>query len=257
MPDVTSPQTAPQTVKPNLITWSPAAAIGVTIFAYFFSQVFGSLVIIGAAILLKHDDWGHWTEQVVPQFFYILLIESLTLGIVWLFLNRRKASFKLLGLTKPKWRDLGYAFIGFFTYFPLLIAAMGLFKYLFPKVNTEQAQQIGFQGAHGTALVVVFIGLVVLPPLTEEILMRGFLFTGLKSKLPVITAAIVTSILFAAAHLQPGSGAPLLWAAAVDTFVLSMVLVWLRQKTGRLWASIALHMLKNGIAFLSLFIFKA
>ena len=87
-------------------------------------------------------------------------------------------------------------------------------------------------------------------------MVRGFLFTGLTQKMNVVLAAIVTSIIFAAAHLQWGSGAPLLWAAAADTFTLSMVLVWLRHKTGSLWPGIGVHFIKNGIAFLALFVFK-
>ena len=101
--------------------------------------------------------------------------------------------------------------------------------------------------------MLVFISLVLLPPVVEEIVARGFLYTGLRSKLPKIVAALITSALFAAAHLQWGSGAPLLWVAALDTFTLSLVLVYLREKTGGLAASMGVHMLKNGLAFVVLF----
>jgi membrane protease YdiL (CAAX protease family) len=60
--------------------------------------------------------------------------------------------------------------------------------------------------------------------------------------------------LFAVAHLQFGSGAPLLWIAAIDTFVLSLFLIYLKDKTDSLWAPILLHMLKNFIAFMALFV---
>src|SRR5690606_7282850 len=103
-------------------------------------------------------------------------------------------------------------------------------------------------------LILVFISLVLLPPFVEEVLARGFLYTGLKTKWPVWAAAVVTSLIFAAAHLEFGSGAPLLWVAAIDTFTLSLVLIYLREKTGKLGASIMLHMLKNGVAFVLLFI---
>jgi membrane protease YdiL (CAAX protease family) len=63
-------------------------------------------------------------------------------------------------------------------------------------------------------------------------------------------------LLFAAAHLQWGSGAPLLWVAAIDTFVLSMVLSTLREKTGSLWSAIGLHAIKNGVAFTLLFVLR-
>jgi membrane protease YdiL (CAAX protease family) len=59
--------------------------------------------------------------------------------------------------------------------------------------------------------------------------------------------------LFGVAHLQFGSGAPLLWVAALDTFTLSIVLCYLREKTGSVWAGVFLHAIKNAIAFVALF----
>lgn len=255
MPDV-SANAVPVKKPDNPITWGPVVAIVVTVVVYFLAQFFGTVLILTFA---KAQGWNHeqlkvWSDGVSAQFFYILIVEATTLGLLWFFLHHRKANFKTLGLVRPHWKDLGYIFIGFGIYLPLLLGSMVAVKHWFPGVNMDQQQQIGFQHTQGWPLVVVFISLVILPPLTEEILMRGFLFLGLRNKLPLIWAAILTSLIFASAHLQAGSGAPLLWTAAVDTFVLSLVLVFLRVKTGRLWSSIGLHMVKNTIAFIALFV---
>jgi membrane protease YdiL (CAAX protease family) len=85
-------------------------------------------------------------------------------------------------------------------------------------------------------------------------MMRGFLYSSLKKAMPVGLAAVSVSLLFAAAHLPEGGAAGPLYIAAIDTFILSLVLVYLREKTGSLWASITLHALKNGIAFVALFV---
>ena len=256
MPDV-SANTVPAKKPANPITWGPLAAIVVTVIIYFAAQFFGALIILGVAKTkgFSSEQTQLWMDQIGPQFFYVFIVEAASLGVLWLFLRHRKAGFKTLGLVKPHWVDLGWTLIGFAIYLPILLVVMAAVKAWFPEVNLDQQQQIGFTGAHGLSLVTVFVSLVVLPPIAEEIMTRGFLFLGLKNKLPVIWAAIVTSLIFAIAHLQAGSGAPLLWTAAIDTFVLSMVLVFLRQKTGRLWASIGLHMIKNGLAFAALFIF--
>jgi membrane protease YdiL (CAAX protease family) len=155
-------------------------------------------------------------------------------------------------------RDIGYALAGFGAYFIIYaLLVFNIMSQLFPQIDTDQKQELGFSTSlAGPELIFVFFSLVILPPLVEELLVRGFLYTGLRSKLPVIYAAVITSIVFAAAHLQWGSGNALLWTAAADTFVLSMVLIWLRQKTGSLWPGIGAHFIKNGIAFLALFIFK-
>lgn len=74
-----------------------------------------------------------------------------------------------------------------------------------------------------------------------------------KKGLRVLPAAIVTSLIFAVGHLAESSQGPL-YVAAIDTFVLSLVLIYLREKTGRLWASIGLHAIKNAIAFVTVFV---
>jgi membrane protease YdiL (CAAX protease family) len=239
--------------------WGPTASIVLTIAIYFVAQIIGGL---GVALYPALKGWNEattsaWlTSSVLAQFLVILFIEVLVVLAVHGLLKLRKLNLKAIGLKRPNWTDALYALAGFGIYFLLYIGSFLAIKLVFPQIDTEQQQQIGFESAReGMDLIWVFISLVILPPIAEEILCRGFLYTGLRSKLSVWPAAIITSILFAVAHLQFGSGAPLLWVAAIDTFVLSMVLVYLREVRGSLSAPIMLHMLKNSVAFMLLFIF--
>ncbi|MGH9351096.1 MAG: lysostaphin resistance A-like protein, partial [Terriglobia bacterium] len=86
-------------------------------------------------------------------------------------------------------------------------------------------------------------------PLGEETLVRGYLYSGLRKYWRFWPALLFTSLLFGAAHLEFGAGGPLVWAAAIDTFLLSVVLCYLRERTGALYAGILVHMLNNLIAF--------
>jgi membrane protease YdiL (CAAX protease family) len=127
-------------------------------------------------------------------------------------------------------------------------------SHFIPSFNVNEQQQIGFSNVHGgLPLLMTFVSLVILPPLAEEIMVRGFLYSTLKKAMPALAAVILTSALFASAHLPEGGDAGPLYIAALDTFVLSLVLIYLREKTGSLWASITLHAAKNGIAFVALF----
>ncbi|HSX44549.1 MAG TPA: type II CAAX endopeptidase family protein [Candidatus Saccharimonadales bacterium] len=243
--------------KPKL-SWGPLTAIWFSIFIYFAAQFAGALIMLGYT---HAQGWskGRTTEWLnhssYAQFFFVLLVEAITLLGLWWFLKGRHAKPADIGLKRPKWIDIAYALTGFGVYFLIFIVSLTALKHVFIGLNTNQKQDLGFNtSASGLALATIFVALVILPPLVEEILVRGFLYTGLRSKLPVVVAALITSVMFATAHLQFGSGTPLLWSAAIDTFTLSLVLVYLRQKTDRLWASIMLHMLKNGVAFVGLFI---
>jgi membrane protease YdiL (CAAX protease family) len=241
--------------------YGPVAAVLVAVGVYFASQLFVAIMIslVGGGLL----GWDRTrlenflTDSVYAQFAALVAVEAITLWLIWQFLRARRVALGQIGLVGPRVRDVGYSLVGYFVYFASFVATSIFAKILVPGLNLDQEQEIGFsRNTSGTALVFVFASLVVLPPIAEEIVARGFLYTGLRGRLPKITAAIITSILFAAAHLQWGSGNALLWVAALDTFVLSMILVYLREKTGSLWPSIGVHMLKNCLAFTLLFIFK-
>ncbi len=242
------------------VSWGPFAAVAVTVGIYFSSQIIAGLAFYLTLIVLGWDE-GQITEWLAGttagQFLLFFTVEALTIGMLWLYLRKRKASFRTIGLKKPRLKDAGYALIGFGMYFLLYMGVLMVARLLIPGLDLEQEQEIGFEAVgRGVELVPVFIALVVLPPIVEEIVMRGFLYSGLRKRLPVIFAALITSLLFALAHLQFGSDAPLLWVAGIDTFVLSMVLIYLREKTGSLAAPILLHGIKNLLAFSVIFIFQ-
>lgn len=243
------------------VGYGPLSALLVTIAAFFGSQVFAGL-IIGAYIALFHKDADHvmklLTDTTSGQFAYIACIEIFTLGILYWFMRTRGITLATIGLgRKPRLGDLGNAAIWFVGYFILLALIMAVVGAYIPAVDVDQEQQLGFESVQGfVPLLLVFISLVVFPPIVEEVLIRGFLYSGLRQKWTRVVSAIVASFLFGLAHLQLGSGAPPLYVAAIDTFFLSIVLIALREKTGSLWAGMIVHAFKNGFAFIALFILQ-
>jgi uncharacterized protein len=242
----------------NTVPWKPWVGIVFIVFVYYASQVAGGLA------LSIYPSLQHWSQtqtldwlnnSVGAQFVFILLAEALSIGAIYLFLKRYKVSFATIGLKRPRWRDPFYGLLAVPVYFILYLLVVGVISHSVPGLNVNQEQEIGFNNVHsGLALTLTFLSLVVLPPLAEEILVRGFLYSTLKKALPLLGAVLVTSALFAAAHLPEGGAAGPLYIAALDTFILSLVLIYLREKTGSLWASITLHAIKNGVAFLALFV---
>jgi membrane protease YdiL (CAAX protease family) len=231
----------------------PLTSAILVILVFFVSQIGAGLLI---AIYPGIKNWtaeqgNSWLQNsVIAQFIYILLAESFAVWLVFWLLRRAKVTRSKIGLVKPVFLDIAWALAGYAVYFVcyfIIVTIAGHF------INSTQEQKIGFDGAHGKQLYYVFASLVILPPIAEEIMFRGFLFTSFRQKIRFRYAVILTSLLFGIAHLQFGSGAPLLWVAALDTFTLSCVLCSLREKSGSLWPGIYLHGLKNGIAFLALF----
>ena len=118
----------------------------------------------------------------------------------------------------------------------------------------EGKVDIGFEHVNtNIELFLTFFSLVVLPPIGEEVLIRGYLFGNLRRYLRFLPSLIITSLLFGAAHLEFGTGKPLVWMAGVDTAILAVFLAYLREKTGSIWAGVVVHGLNNLLAFIYLF----
>ena len=92
---------------------------------------------------------------------------------------------------------------------------------------------------YATLFAAVFIA-----PFCEEVFFRGFVFPGLRRAMPVGWAIVLSSLLFAVAHADPGSFAVL--------FIIGIALAFLRWRTGSIWPGMILHMLNNGIGAVSI-----
>jgi membrane protease YdiL (CAAX protease family) len=230
----------------------PALVIVTALAIFFVSQVVAFL-FVGIIDSLLHP--GAKPEDLVDssapaQFFYILLAEGLAVLLVYLVLKWRGQNMAKIGLgRRPVAVDILKGLLGFAAFFAILIVVNAFLSHWFPDLNKEQ-QDVGFNTLNTSVdKLFALMALVILPPIGEETLVRGYLYSGLRAKWRFMPAMIVTSLMFGLAHLQTGSGASVLWAAGIDTFVLSLVLVYLREKTGALYAGMLVHALNNLIAF--------
>jgi len=240
--------------------WGPWRAVLGTLASFYLAQEFAALVL---SLYVQSKHWSQaqaneWANGVSVQFIYVLIIEVLTIAVIYLFTRGypQKMVRQGLGLIRPKRSDIAHLIIGFGAYYLLYFAVLSITSFFLP-IDTNQKQEIGFDGASQStfSLVLTFISLVILPPIVEEIVFRGFLFRGLRRFWSPLIAALFTSTLFAFPHAMQGVDGATLWNAAIDTFALSMVLCYLREKTGALYAGMGVHALKNLVAFLALFIF--
>lgn len=244
------------------IGFGPLSAVVVVVVTYFASQLMAGILIgIGAAVLGfdAADALDKLESSTYMQFAYVLVVEAITLAVLWWFMRHRSISWGDIGLSRKFMvRDIAPALQVFVVYFMALIAVTAAVEALVPGLDVDQKQQLGFESAATDfQLIFVFVSLVILPAIVEEIMVRGFLYSGLRKKFKKITAAVIASLIFGAAHLQFGLGASPLWIAAIDTTILSLFLIYLRERTGSLWSGMLVHGLKNGLAFLFLFVLAA
>lgn len=174
--------------------------------------------------------------------------------IVW----RRLPSRKVLGVTRlPSWTDIGLGITSVVPYFLISAVTVWIGMDVLKLIQPEVGQDIPFENLTlQYEYVVAFITLVVLAPVAEEFLIRGYFLGKLSEKSGKIIALFVTSIVFGLLHLPGGSdaGIVLQWGAAFDTFAMGLAAGALRLLTGNIWAGVLLHSIKNGIAYYFLFI---
>ena len=152
-----------------------------------------------------------------------------------------------LGLNgTPTWTDIGLAPIGFVAGTLLAMGVTYVFS-LMPWFDAGEAQNVGFSlYLSGWERGLAFLLLVVVAPVAEELIFRGWLYGKLRTRLAAPAAILVVSALFGLVHMQ--------WNVGVNVFALSVVLCLMREVTGTVYAGILTHMIKNGVAFYLLFV---
>lgn len=126
-----------------------------------------------------------------------------------------------------------------------MLAAIGAYL-LFAVVYTAvfgTPEQEDVAEAFG-ALPVQVLLIVFAAPISEEVCFRGFLFGGLRERMPRLAAALISGLIFGGLHATTGlSAVPVLVA-------FGFILALLYEKTGSIVPGILLHMLNNSVALL-------
>lgn len=246
------------------------------------------LIWVGAAVIVAQLIVGHlmlWIlgretlKQPVPIAIYSAL--SYILALVWILFVTPKITVKLkienetkngkhlvdskiapkavnreeLGLKGlPTWTDIGLAPVGFIAATLLAAGFVAIFN-IFPWFDASQAQEVGFNaGVVGFERLLAFVTLVVVAPVAEELIFRGWLYGKLRPMLSekmsdrasMLISIFLVSLLFGIVHMQ--------WNVGVNVFAMSIVLCGLREVTGTIYAGILMHMIKNGVAFFLLYV---
>lgn len=168
---------------------------------------------------------------------FLTIMQLLFLVPVWWFVkHKHHASLKTLGLRKFKvW--VAAAAVGLlFAYYFL----SGFYAYLLSLFGLEMQPDLGPAVEQLSTPWPLVFSVVIVAPLVEEIFFRGFVFTGLRARMDWRWAAVISSALFAAMHVQ-------LWAF-IPLFSLGFLFAFLYQKSDSVWPGIIMHFLVNALA---------
>lgn len=233
-------QTAPY-LPGSVWTFGDAAAL-------FVGGIIGSLVAITLAVAVN----GGVELDTVP----LLIISSLgqaavTLGLLaYMSRSRGTGTWDLdfgFRFQRSDWRGLLYGMglqigVTLFVLVPLAFL-LGLDD----PPQQDVADIAGDASSLGGRMAVLIV-LVVIAPVTEELLFRGVLLSRLTRAMSPAYAVIVSAFLFAGIHLIDPDAA----FVAIGLFVIGLVLGWQSLRTGRLGLSIMTHAGVNLLAAIAL-----
>ena len=184
-----------------------------------------------------------WRKQDVTVSFVLdAVVGAAGLGIAWFIVRRRGGSWRDLG-----WRRFNVAkAIGFvlavFVVFVLAAAALAwVIQNFIPLYDTNQPQTNDFTASGVITTNWALIALVIMPPIIEETIFRGFILPAAAQKMGFWPGAVVTSLIFGFAHGQVNVG--------VYTFILGMVFSYLYRKFDSIIPGVMLHTLNNLVSY--------
>jgi len=233
----------PRATRPPLIVpWEPLDALEIVALLYFAMAVTGVLAGLLLARVLDNAPDVVRVGVIAGQY---LLATGGALFVVWARvsgLNRRKLSILGLRFRRPAWLTAhgigGYA---------VLVVLLVLATVLLPGGSPLGAApgQTGerlLSGAHSPGARVILFGLIcVLAPILEEIIFRGFVFPGLRRRMPMASAVAMSALLFALMHNNA--------AAMIPITLIGIVLAVLYERNLSIVPSIICHALNNTLVF--------
>lgn len=237
----------PRVFSPPIPSWGIADAARIAIIFVFLNYIFFS-----AEALLAEFFKIQIRDISIKMIFNSIVMDSLSLGFILYFIrgkfNQRLTAAGISLKDFPRGVFMGIlGYVGFLPVLLLVIFISYLAGKYFHIEPQNQPMLDLFIGEKRTAVLVIltiFVGIV--GPVIEEIFFRGFLYSALKKKFAVPLSMFLTSLIFAALHMNTLGFLPI--------FALALVLVYMFEATGSLLPSIMIHCFHNCMIIVFLFL---
>ncbi len=225
------------------LKWLPLAWFGLA-FTFLIFMILGMVALGNPNKIIM--GWGLFGDVATFAIGLWDLGMILTVILLAILLRRNNLSLGKIGLKgslSPK--AIIYALLGTVIYFgiyyltEIALAPLGITMFWRGGSN---ANLLSAQ----TTLdwLILFIGPVIISPITEELVFRGFVLTSLLSRLKIMSAVIISALIFASVHIMIGPG------LMIYIFLGSFIFAYLFIKFGNLYPCMLMHFLTNLWAYI-------
>jgi membrane protease YdiL (CAAX protease family) len=224
----------PEAARPQWPPWYAPAAL----FASF-----GAILVAGSPLLPVILTFGISEAVAGVALLALLLVQDGLLvlaAVLFASLKSRPRPWHFGIRATRLWPTLGWVLLAFALMMGLEFGYIELFE-----VDETNVEELGEDSL--VAGFAVSLAVIVVAPVAEEIFFRAFFYRALRTRLPVWSAALIDGLVFGALHFQGIDAAIILPVIAV--FGVGQCLVY--ERTGSLFAVIAIHAAFNTVAMLS------
>ncbi len=204
-----------------------------------------NLLLFGAGILLHVSITENRDVLVV----FLMVQDGIVVATAWLFtLAQFHIGWERLGLRSfsvPVGCGLS---AGLLVVSYVVRLVYGLIAYALG-FHIQQQDVLTRLDTHGLGFVLTLFAAAAVAPISEEIFFRGFLYGGLRGRIGVLGAMVVSTLFFTGLHLSAELFIPI--------FVLGLSLAWLYEYTGSLYPGIILHAVNNALSLLLYFLLQS
>jgi uncharacterized protein len=225
----------PAAARPQWPPWYAPAAL----FASF-----GAILVAGSPLLPVILAFGISEAVAGIALLALLLVQDglLVLAAVLFASIKRRPRPWHFGIRATRlWPTVGWVLLAFAVMMGLEFGYIELFE-----VDETNVEELGEDSL--VAGFAVSLAVIVVAPVAEEIFFRAFFYRALRTRLAVWSAALIDGLVFGVLHFQGIDTAIILPVIAV--FGVGQCLVY--ERTGSLFAVIAIHAAFNTVAMLSI-----
>lgn len=210
-----------------------------------------SFALIYSTIYLIQYEYIYVSEDFLRKFrlaaiFLVFTAQWIMMGLPLLILTYKKYGLKWehFGFKKMKlWAVLKSALAGYFFFLALNSLIAMIIFYADIQLPGYQLQENIFNifGTDIAGIITAGIVVILVAPIIEEIIFRGFLLSTLVNKIGIWAGSILTASIFASIHMT--------WQSILPIFILGLIINSIYIKTQSVWPTITFHMINNSVTF--------
>ncbi|MBD3426724.1 MAG: CPBP family intramembrane metalloprotease [Candidatus Omnitrophica bacterium] len=189
----------------------------------------------------------------ISTYINTLILKGASLVFLVVLVNSRNVSFWDSVVARKPNPELWEAWLPLYIGISILIREVNMTNPLVPNLPFNSV----FPEARLAGNVVIVLAVLFVAPFVEEVVFRGFLYPAFNKYMGIFPSVVLTSVVFTFAHYSQVRES---YTFMVALFSLSIIITYVRAKTGSTWIAIIMHHVYNlvtvGMGFLDYFLLK-